>query len=90
MPAIDSVYPNAEHRFCLRHIHENLKTVFKEGDTYKEMLWKCATRLTVPEFENAMAEMKDMSRRVHDWLRNIPPKHWARAHFTGNYYCVYV
>ncbi|GJR85273.1 hypothetical protein Tco_0209284 [Tanacetum coccineum] len=39
--AIASVFPSAEHRYCVRHIHENMKSQFK-GGVYKEMLWNAA------------------------------------------------
>ncbi|GJX73104.1 mutator type transposase, partial [Tanacetum coccineum] len=35
--AIASVFPSAEHRYCVRHIHENMKSQFK-GGVYKGML----------------------------------------------------
>ncbi|GKD42936.1 mutator type transposase, partial [Tanacetum coccineum] len=39
--AIASVFPSAEHRYCVRHIHENIKSQFK-GGVYKEMIWNAA------------------------------------------------
>ncbi|KAM0055995.1 putative transposase, mutator type, MULE transposase domain-containing protein [Helianthus debilis subsp. tardiflorus] len=50
IPALKKVYPMAEHRFCLRHIHENMKARWK-GDLYKNLLWECASSTTIPEFE---------------------------------------
>ncbi|GJY32183.1 mutator type transposase [Tanacetum coccineum] len=35
--AITSVFPSAEHKYYVRHIHENMKSQFKE-DVYKKML----------------------------------------------------
>ncbi|GJR23364.1 hypothetical protein Tco_0971891 [Tanacetum coccineum] len=35
--AIASVFPSAEHKFCVKHIHENMKSQFK-GGVYKDML----------------------------------------------------
>nr|GEV32106.1 hypothetical protein [Tanacetum cinerariifolium] len=39
--AIESVFSSAKHRYCVRHIHENMKSQFK-GGVYKEMLWNVA------------------------------------------------
>ncbi|GKG45930.1 hypothetical protein Tco_0498376, partial [Tanacetum coccineum] len=36
------VFPCAEHRSCLRHIHENMKKQWN-GQAYKELLWRCAS-----------------------------------------------
>ncbi|XP_021994351.1 uncharacterized protein LOC110890999 [Helianthus annuus] len=82
LPAITRLFPCAEHRYCLRHIYENMKVSFK-GDLYKEMLWKCAAATTIPEFTLAMDELKAFNKKAHLWLSKIPPLHWTRAHFSG-------
>ncbi|KAJ0946197.1 putative transcription factor interactor and regulator CCHC(Zn) family [Helianthus annuus] len=82
LPAISKLFPCAEHRYCLRHIHENMKVTFK-GDLYKEKLWKCACATTVPELGIAMDELKAFNKKAHLWLSKIPPLHWSRAYFSG-------
>ncbi|GJV65365.1 hypothetical protein Tco_1476193 [Tanacetum coccineum] len=76
----------AEHRFCVRHINENMNITWKGGD-YKEMLWKCATSTTVVRFEKNMAELKNYNKKAHEWLSKIPPEHWSRAYFSGRAHC---
>ncbi|KAM0038177.1 putative transposase, mutator type, MULE transposase domain-containing protein [Helianthus debilis subsp. tardiflorus] len=49
IPAIQKVFPAAEHRFCLRHIHENMKSTWR-GDMYKNLLWKAASATSIPFF----------------------------------------
>jgi transposase-like protein len=83
IPALEKVFPCAEHRFCLRHIHENMKQKFR-GKVYKDALWKLATSTTTVYFDKAMDELKAVNRDAHEWLSKIPPKHWSRAHFSGN------
>ncbi|GJR59670.1 putative transposase, mutator type, MULE transposase domain protein [Tanacetum coccineum] len=39
VPAIKTVFPNAEHIYCLRHIHENMKQGWC-GQAYKDLLWR--------------------------------------------------
>ncbi|KAJ9550389.1 hypothetical protein OSB04_014434 [Centaurea solstitialis] len=82
VPAITQVFPSAEHRYCLRHIEENMKLRFK-GKAFKEHLWKCAAASTVPMFNKAMDELKAFNGSFHGWLRQIPPKHWSKAYFTA-------
>ncbi|GJR72688.1 mutator type transposase [Tanacetum coccineum] len=82
IPAIAELFPAAEHRFCLRHIHENMKLKWI-GAAYKELLWKVVTALTVPYFEKVMDELKAFNKECYDWLAKIPPNHWARSHFSG-------
>ncbi|XP_071739245.1 uncharacterized protein [Rutidosis leptorrhynchoides] len=72
--AVAKVFPVAEHRFCLRHIHENMK---------KNWRGACATATTVPQFERAMAAFKDFSEPAYVYLTKIPPAQWTRSHFSG-------
>ncbi|XP_022031576.1 uncharacterized protein LOC110932556 [Helianthus annuus] len=82
IPALKKVYPMAEHRFCVRHIHENMKAKWK-GDLYKNLLWECASSTTIPEFEGNMKMVRITNPALHDWLKEINPKHWSRAFFSG-------
>ena len=81
------VSPNAEHRFCLRSIHEYMKLQWK-GRAFKDHLWRCATASTVVQFEKAMDALKTFCQVAHAWLSQIPPIHWSRSHFlckSSNY-----
>ncbi|GKB31068.1 mutator type transposase [Tanacetum coccineum] len=78
IPAIAENFPKAEHRFCLKHIYDNMKLSWR-GKFYKEMLWKCATASTIQKFDKRMEEMKNHNLEAYEWLRKIPPQHWARA-----------
>ncbi|KAL4568386.1 hypothetical protein LXL04_023997 [Taraxacum kok-saghyz] len=82
IPAICSRFPHSEHRFCLRHIYQNMKKVWKPI-VYKDYLWKCATATTIPEFEHFMSEFSFYDKAASEWLKKIPPRQWARSHFTG-------
>ncbi|XP_071700503.1 uncharacterized protein [Rutidosis leptorrhynchoides] len=80
--AEENLYPNAEHRFCLRHIQQNMKTQWN-GKAYKDHLWRCPTATTVPQFEHCMQERKNFNEGCWKYLVKVQPKHWARSHFSG-------
>nr|KAJ0201965.1 hypothetical protein LSAT_V11C600308790 [Lactuca sativa] len=82
IPAIAKLFPQAEHRFCLRHIYENMKRQWKDKEL-KDLVWACATATTVRHVEKALEELKKFKAEAHDWLIQIPPAHWARSHFSG-------
>ncbi|KAK1411708.1 hypothetical protein QVD17_38268 [Tagetes erecta] len=86
IPAIHNKFPAAEHRHCLRHIHENMKSKWR-GNLYKDMLWKAASVTTVPQFNKQMDKIKEQDPSLHKWLQDMPPKHWARSHFSGRSKC---
>ncbi|CAI9295179.1 unnamed protein product [Lactuca saligna] len=80
--AISQLFPCAEHRFCLRHIHDNMRKTWRTNE-YKENLWNRATATTVPEFNHRMQQFSSYDVEAYNWLKKIPPQHWARSHFTG-------
>nr|GEU91040.1 hypothetical protein [Tanacetum cinerariifolium] len=86
LPALKDLFHAAEHRYCVRHIHDNMNLIFK-GSQYKELLWKCATTTTKVHFERANDEFKGYNRMAHEWLRKIPPKYWSKSHFLGRTNC---
>ncbi|CAI9269138.1 unnamed protein product [Lactuca saligna] len=86
LPALEKLFPAAEHRYCLRHLHENMKRKWR-GKEFKDCLWKCATCTTIPQFNSAMEELKKLNSETYDWLNSIPPKHWSRSHFLGRAHC---
>ncbi|GJZ41046.1 mutator type transposase [Tanacetum coccineum] len=81
IPVIANLFPNAEHRYCVKHIHENMKKRWN-GNAYKELLWTAASTTTVPEFQKAMEKLKEFSKEAYEWLNLIPPQHWSRSHFS--------
>lgn len=81
---MEKVFPQAEHRYCLRHIHENMKGTWK-GNLFKDMLWECACATTMPQFNRRMKAISSADAKLHEWLLRIPAKTWARSHFTGMY-----
>ncbi|KAL4574492.1 hypothetical protein LXL04_021324 [Taraxacum kok-saghyz] len=82
LPAIAKVFPAAEHRYCLRHVYENMKLSCKDK-VLEDLVWKCGKATSIPGFDKAMEYLKKVNEHAHAWLCKIPPKHWARAHFTG-------
>ncbi|XP_076952920.1 uncharacterized protein LOC143626856 [Bidens hawaiensis] len=83
LQAIQTLFPHAGHRYCLRHIHENMKLAGYRGVLYKNMLYKCATSTTKPEFLTAINELKEFNKEAHLWLSKIAPQSWSRSHYSG-------
>ncbi|KAH7848811.1 hypothetical protein Vadar_008331 [Vaccinium darrowii] len=63
--------PNAEHRFCMRHIYANFRKVFK-GKKLKDALWRAALAGTVWEHEANMKKIEKMDGAAYNWLKKIP------------------
>ncbi|GJT07180.1 transposase, MuDR [Tanacetum coccineum] len=57
------------------------------GEQYKTLLWRCATATTVQRFGKNMEEIKKFDLEMYKWLKDVPPQHWARSHFSGRPHC---
>ncbi|XP_028118242.1 uncharacterized protein LOC114315833 [Camellia sinensis] len=79
--AVAELFPNALHRFCVRHLYNNFKGEHK-GLVLKDLLWKATRATTVPVFTRVMAEIKEVDCKAYDWLVERPPIHWSRSHFN--------
>ncbi|KAL4568298.1 hypothetical protein LXL04_023907 [Taraxacum kok-saghyz] len=79
---IAKVFPAAEYRFCLRHVYENMKLSYKDKEL-QDLVWMCGKATSILVFENEMEDLKKFNAEARQWLCKIPPKHWARSHFTG-------
>ncbi|XP_022042275.1 uncharacterized protein LOC110944940 [Helianthus annuus] len=86
IPAMLAVFPNGEHKFCLRHINENMKSKWR-GDLYKNLLWSAGRKTSIPYFNKAMEEIKTTERAMYNWLNEIPFTAWSRAYFSGRAKC---
>ncbi|KAL4334057.1 hypothetical protein GQ457_07G008990 [Hibiscus cannabinus] len=64
----------------------NFKLKFT-GKALKDALWKAATTTYLREFEVALAEMKALSLKAHEWLVGKDPRNWSKSHFSCNSKC---
>lgn len=74
LPSIAKIFLEAEHRFCLIHVFENMKLQYKgdiclihvfdnmkfqyKGDELKEAIWRCEKATSIPRFDMAMKNLK--------------------------------
>ena len=53
VPAIETLFPTMEYRYCVKHIYNNFKVDHK-GLELKDALWRCVVSTTVREFVRCM------------------------------------
>lgn len=80
--AVDANFPTAFHGFCLRHLSESFRKEFN-NTMLVNLLWEAANALTLVEFENRINDIEDISQEAGYWIRRVPPRLWATAHFEG-------
>ncbi|XP_021773607.1 uncharacterized protein LOC110737578 [Chenopodium quinoa] len=77
--ALSEVVPNAETRFCVRHIWENFKLKFT-GSIFKELFWSAARATTLI----LMQQIRELDEEAYGYLDNIPTHHWCRHAFSDS------
>ena len=81
IPAIETLFPTVEHRFCVKHIYNSFKVDHK-GLELNDALWRCVVATTIREFERCMQYIRDLDEKAYEYLANISPTQWTRSHFT--------
>jgi len=70
IPTVQEIFPDLEHRFCVRHLYQNFQGSFK-GENLKNQLWACARSITVTKFNTNMEMMKSLDPKAHAWLEQM-------------------
>ncbi|XP_062232824.1 uncharacterized protein LOC133930156 [Phragmites australis] len=59
------VFPNAEHKFCLRHLYANFSAAVFKGTHLKQLMDRASYAYREYDFNQAMEEMKQMNLRAY-------------------------
>ncbi|XP_022759756.1 uncharacterized protein LOC111306111 [Durio zibethinus] len=80
--AVEANFPTAFHGFCMHHLIDSFRKEFNSSVVIN-LFWEAAYALTGIEFEKKIIEIQEISPDAATWIRNIPPRFWATAHFEG-------
>jgi transposase-like protein len=86
LPAINTLLPEVEQRFCVRHLYNNFRKKFP-GKKLKELMWRAAKSTYRNAFEREMMAIKAISEEAFNYLCEIDPRHWTKAMFKGDSKC---
>ncbi|KAG8372442.1 hypothetical protein BUALT_Bualt12G0066600 [Buddleja alternifolia] len=78
IPAYGLVFPGAENRFCVRHLHKNFKKAKFRGLTFKLALSNATKATTILEYEFRMKEMGLLDEFAVEWFNDKPPSQWKK------------
>jgi len=81
MDTFDTMYPEVEHRFCIRHLHANCKQKGWKGRAFKDELFGAARATNESDFKRHLNVIKGMSQEAFDYLEKIDPRSWSRHAF---------
>ncbi|XP_012838022.1 PREDICTED: uncharacterized protein LOC105958562 [Erythranthe guttata] len=80
--AFETLFPGAENRFCVRHLHSNMKNDGFGGVEIKSALWAAAKATRIEEFKMRMEELRVIDEAAYNWLVKKPPQNWTRSDFN--------
>ncbi|KAL4587087.1 hypothetical protein LXL04_011737 [Taraxacum kok-saghyz] len=87
--AIMHVYPNVEHRECIRHLCSNFKKQFR-GEFFSKKLWGAAHTYLPTMHDTLLKEISDVSQAAIAYLNKHHTKIWSRSKFGTICKCDYV
>ncbi|KAJ9552716.1 hypothetical protein OSB04_016761 [Centaurea solstitialis] len=87
--AITQVYPNVEHRECMRHLYSNFKKHFR-GDFFMLKLWGAANTYNVSKHDRLLNEIASVRGEAIAYLNENHKKIWSRSKFGTEVKCDYI
>ncbi|CAL2270227.1 unnamed protein product [Prunus armeniaca] len=85
--AVGDMFPNSEHRHCLKHLHANFILAGHRGLILKQHMEATARSTTIPWFQVEMKKFQDLSGPAFDWLSRLDSMQWCRFHFKTHSKC---
>ena len=79
--AVHKVWPDAEHRFCVRHIYQNFNEKHK-GEVLKQDLWVIARSPNKLKWRENCEKMDGHSSAAFHWTERLEWKTWCKAFFS--------
>ena len=77
--AMEKVYPDVPHGYCVFHMAQNIKNDYKRK--YVSLLFKQAWKAyRKSKFKEMMLEMMKVNRVAFEDLMNVGPERWSRAY----------
>ncbi|KAK8694272.1 hypothetical protein V6N13_071826 [Hibiscus sabdariffa] len=77
----EDLFPIAEDRKCVRHMYTNFKEKHK-GQALTDAVWKASRATYLREFEDAMYQLKALSKDAYNWIKGKDPSQWSISHFS--------
>lgn len=85
--AFESLFPDADNRFCVRHLLNNMKRDGFKSVAVKIAFWVAAKVTRVEEFRLRMAQLKESDENAYEWLAKNSENQWSKAFFSTSPKC---
>ncbi|XP_047310588.1 uncharacterized protein LOC124914143 [Impatiens glandulifera] len=89
--AINQMFDNGQHGFCIRHLVDKLNEDIKDlphetRSIVNQYIFSAAYTPTVDTFRQYIEKIESVSPEVYNWVVQSEVHHWANAFFTGARY----
>ncbi|CAN1142449.1 hypothetical protein LINPERHAP2_LOCUS13091 [Linum perenne] len=85
--ALNTLYPHAEHRFCVRHMYVNFSGKFGRAKYLKDLVWGAARSTYETEFQSWMNLMEKEGLKYQPDKPNPHKNQWCKAFFRTETKC---
>ena len=79
--SVKKVWPDAEHRFCVRHIYQNFREKHK-GEVLKQDFWALARSTHEVKWRENCKKMDDHSSAAFHWIERLDVKTSVKTFFS--------
>ncbi|KAM0902373.1 hypothetical protein ACQ4PT_019399 [Festuca glaucescens] len=80
--AVQKLFPESEHRFCVRHMIQNFQRAGHRGETLKNDVWAIARSTSIPKWKRTMDKLQVDCNEAFQWIDKLDPKTWVKAFFS--------
>ncbi|KAK1268757.1 hypothetical protein QJS04_geneDACA013777 [Acorus gramineus] len=87
--AVKIVFPQAEHRACMRHLYKNFKRKYP-GEFLERLVWSAARAYTPQWHAEFMRQIEVVSKEALNYLLAEKDHCWSRAMFGETARCHYL
>lgn len=82
MNAVKIVFPSCEHRYCKRHLLQNMAVKGYRGQQYKNYVDDVVYATTQWDYNKAMEAIKKFNEKAWEYIRDIGKEHFSRHAFS--------
>jgi hypothetical protein len=70
---VQKIWPDAEHRFCVRHLYQNFQKAGHKGEVLKNDLWTIARSTNIARWQQNLDKMQADNNLAYQWVQNLVP-----------------
>lgn len=82
---VTNIFPKAMHKYCMRHLTENLQSQHKNVYARKQF-WKVVMIHRLFDFEQILKHIEDNDRHIHRQINQVGHHRWANIQFQERRY----